>query len=260
MKPSERRETIVKLVQKQTRITVEELAERLSASRETIRRDLSLLADEGRIRKVHGSALYPERLKENAFQERMYEDEEGKRQIARYAAPLFHPGDSIFIDTGTTTLSFAEALAEIAGLTVITNSSSIAQVLARGRGKSKVFLLGGEYHEESCQNLGTLAVEQINRFRADHAVLSTGALSESGAMNFSLDEANVAAAMAGHARTVTLLASSAKLGREALFQWTSLSSIDRLVTDKAPDTNLLQALKQAHVQVLIAPPIQGLEK
>jgi DeoR family glycerol-3-phosphate regulon repressor len=253
MKPLERREQIVRLVRENSRVSVEDLAVMLGASKETVRRDLSGLAEEGRIRKVHGSAVLPEATSENSFDIRMNESAPHKKRIAKRAAQLFKPGDSLFIDTGTTTLMFAEALAESTGLTVITNSASIARVMGQGRGKNKVFLLGGEYREESSQNLGSFVLEQISRFRADHAVLTVGAISQFGAMDFALEESDVARAMVAHARSVTVLADSSKLGREALFPWSPLAGLDRLVTDQLPEGSALtNALGVARVEVILA--------
>lgn len=252
MKPSERQEEIVRLVREHQRVSVEDLASMLGASKETVRRDLSGLAEEGRIRKVHGSAVLPESNSESSFQTRMSEGTAHKKSIARRAAQLFKPGDSLFIDTGTTTLAFAEALAEYTGLTIITNSASIAKVVGQGRGKNKVFLLGGEYREESSQNVGSFVLDQISRFRADHAVLTVGAVSTAGVMDFALEEADVARAMVQHSRAVTVLADSSKLGREALFPWSPLAGIKRLVTNQLPDDPALaNALTVAGIEVIV---------
>lgn len=253
MKPAARREQIVRLVRENQRISVEDLAAMLGSSKETVRRDLSNLAEEGQIRKVHGSAVVPDALTENSFVARMTEGASQKRTIGKRASQLFKSGDTLFIDTGTTTLIFAEYLAEHSGLTIVTNSTAIAKVLGQGRGKNKIFLLGGEYRDESSQNVGSFVLEQISRFRADYAVLTVGAISQVGAMDFSLDEADVALAMVRHAKSVTVLADSSKLGREALFPWSPLSGISRLVTDDGSiEKSLLSALSIAGVEVVIA--------
>ena len=253
MKPSKRREEIVRLVRENQRISVEDLAATLGASKETVRRDLSGLAEEGLIRKVHGSAVLPERSQENSFHIRMSEGAEQKKVIGKCAAQLFQAGDTLFIDTGTTTLIFAEELAEQTGLTVITNSTAIAKIIGQGRGKNKVFLLGGEYREESSQNVGTFVIEQISRFRADYAVLTVGAISAFGAMDYALEESEVARAMVQNAKSVTVLADASKIGREALFPWSSLTGIDRIITDKQPeDKALLSKFSAAGVELVIA--------
>src|SRR5260221_3807564 len=104
VKPEERRERIVDLVREHKKVSVEELAERLGASKETIRRDLTVLSEEGRIRKLHGSAVIPEWRDEGTFDVRLTEAATEKRRVGERAAQLFNRGDALFVDTGTTTL------------------------------------------------------------------------------------------------------------------------------------------------------------
>jgi len=238
------------LVQERERVSVDELAELLDSSRETLRRDLGLLADAGRIRKFHGGAALPDLGQEGPFAQRMLTAVQEKRAIAQAAAQLFGKGDTIFVDTGTTTLIFAQALAHRPGVTVITNGLEIGRTIADAGGK--VFIVGGEYRPELGETVGPLAVEQIERFHAAHAVLTAGAIGVGGPMDFELEEAQVARAMIAQARSVTILADSSKLDRAALFQLCPLSRITRLVVDAAPSEALAAALGDAGVEVLIA--------
>lgn len=251
MKPHHRRERIVDLVRELTKISVDELAERMDTSKETIRRDLTLLADEGRIRKVHGSALLPDLREESAFHVRMKEAAAEKRSVGERAAELFDRGDSLFIDTGTTTLFFAEALVRKSGLTVITNSTMVAQALTRGNGENKVFMLGGEYRGDAAENVGPLTIAQVAGFNAQHAVLTVGAITTQGVMDYSLEEVEVARAMVARAKFVTVVADSSKMEREALFSVCTLDKIDRLVVDRPPPPSLASALQEAGVEVVL---------
>jgi DeoR/GlpR family transcriptional regulator of sugar metabolism len=131
MNPKARQSQILDLVRQHGRASVEELASRFSASRETIRRDLNVLSKAGIILKVHGAAKLPHAQGEGPFEQRMTEHASAKREIARRAAPLVGPGDTVFIDTGSTTLFYAEAIAKTDGLTVVTNSTEIARIIGR---------------------------------------------------------------------------------------------------------------------------------
>src|SRR3990172_9073298 len=131
LRPEARRERIVQIVREHERVTVDALAEALGTSKETIRRDLTDLAERGRLRKIHGGATLAEPRVygpdfEGPFQARLLENADAKRAIARRAIQLFEPGETMFVDTGTTTLLFSEELAQASGLTVITNSAAIA--------------------------------------------------------------------------------------------------------------------------------------
>lgn len=251
MRPIERRQRIVDLVRQYERVTVDALTEALATSQETIRRDLVELAGQGLLVKFHGgAAVLPRGEFENAFQTRMHEQATEKRALAARTAQLFSDGDSVFMDTGTTTLFCAKALSTLNHLTVVTNSVSIAQTLARL--ENKVFLLGGEYVAESQQNVGALVVEQIKRFHADHAIITVGALTTHGALDFLIEEAEVARAMVAQARTLTVLADATKFNRGGLFHLFPLERIDRLVVDRLPEAELLEAMRRADIEIFIA--------
>ena len=251
MSPEARRDEIVKIVQSAGRATVEELATRLDASRETIRRDLSDLARLGKIEKYHGGAMLPSVGFEGPFRERMTANAAAKVRIAQAAARLFSPAETLFIDTGSTTVFFAEILSNIRGLTVVTNSAEIARIISLGTGASKVFLIGGEFCGDNRETVGSLAVAQIGSFRAHHAVLTIGALdARAGAMDFNIEEAQMARAMIEQAERVTILADNSKFDRIAAFEVCALSRIDTLVCEQAPQDSLAQALHAAGVRVI----------
>lgn len=114
-------------------------------------------------------------------------------------------------------------------------------------------MIGGEFRPDSTQNVGTLALEQITRFNAEHAVITIGALNEDGAMDFSIEEAEIARAMVAQARQLTVIADSSKLERRGLFKVFPLERIDRLVIDRQPGPELAAALHKAQVEVHVVP-------
>jgi DeoR family glycerol-3-phosphate regulon repressor len=137
----------------------------------------------------------------------------------------------------------ASALALIEGLTVITNSVRIAQVLGHAPGH-RTFLLGGAYHGDNGETAGPLVIDQIARFQADHAVLGVAAIDHSvGAMNADFDEAQVARAMLAHARQSIVLANAAKLGLKAAFRICAMDEIDVLICDQPPGRDYDTALR-----------------
>ena len=251
MTPQERRKRIVSMVRQQGRASVEELARTLSASRETIRRDLSLLASRGLIQKFHGGACLP--LGEEPFRVRMTEQAEQKARIARAAVRRVAPGDTLFIDTGSTTIYFAEELAQVGNLTIFTNSTEIARIIAQADNDSQVFLLGGLYNADNRQTVGAVALEQIRALHARYAFLTVGAINaRNGAMDFNPDETAIARAMLEQADRLVILADSSKLARAATFQVCGLERIDMPITDDAPPTTLAGALTEARIEVVLA--------
>jgi DeoR family glycerol-3-phosphate regulon repressor len=250
MKPQQRQSRILDVVAREGEMTVDALAEAFDVSAETIRRDLAQLAISGALQKVHGGARRLRLHAEGSFQERMGEDAAAKQIIAQKLATMIEPGDTLFIDTGTTTLFCAEALASVKDLTVITNSVRIAETLARGTGRARVFLLGGDFAADNAQTRGPLALDQIDRFRADHAVLAVAALDPAGgAADADFDEAQIARRMMANATNVIVVAQAAKFGRKAAHRICRLEDVDMLVCDTLPGDAFRAALEAAHVDV-----------
>ncbi len=251
MRPLDRQTKITDFVRQEGRVSVEALAARLAASPETIRRDLGVLSEAGKIHKVHGGAMPPRIVGEGLLQQRMLENVAAKRYIAQKARPLISRGETLFIDTGSTTLIFAEELATIDDLTVITNSPEIAAGISAGNSSARVFLPGGEYHAGNRETFGLMVIEQISAFRANHAVLTIGGIeAEAGVMDFSIDEAQVARAMIGRAENIVALADSSKFNRIAPFSVGALGRFHCLVCEAQPGGPLKEALLREKVRVL----------
>ncbi|MDA0989272.1 MAG: DeoR/GlpR family DNA-binding transcription regulator [Verrucomicrobia bacterium] len=258
MTPELRRTQIEDLARAKTKVQVEELASLLKTSRETIRRDLALLSEQGRVRKIHGGAIYTQTAQENPPALRSGLACAEKQMIGHAAAGLFRDGDSLLIDSGSTTAAFAQELAIMGSFSVITNSVLVAQAFSTPSSKTEAFLLGGKYFGEGRESLGSLTLEQIERVSADHVVLTIGAIDEAGQfMDFNADEGYVARAMIKRSARVTVLADWSKFGRRAMFQVCDATEVDCLVTDRPPPPAIASALNAARVEIVIAARQQG---
>ncbi|QIG48970.1 DeoR/GlpR transcriptional regulator [Nordella sp. HKS 07] len=256
MRPADRRSKILELVQQSARVTVDELAQDLDISRETVRRDLARLSEQGLLRKFHGGATTApatQSAHESPLDERRATARLEKIRIGKRAAKLFEPGDSLLINCGTTTIFFAEQLAQYGPFTIMTNATPVAAEMWKAPQRGPVYLMGGSYYGDAFETLGAQVVEQIQRIHADHAVLAVGSVSSAGKiMDYSVDEAHVARAMTESARSITVLADSSKLNRNALLQICGPERIDRLITDKPVDAALESVLKLAGVEIIVA--------
>ena len=250
MKPKHRRSEISDILRQHGRVSVELLAARFDASVETIRPDLGVLSVAGKLQRTHGGAILPALVGEDTFQKRMRENVSAKRIIAQKASTLISPGDTLFIDAGSTTLMLAEELVYIDKLTVITNSTQIAGIL--GSQKSiQLFLIGGIYNPESSAAFGQIAIEQRGRWRADLAVVTIGGIDRvGGAMDFNLQEAELARAMIARAEKTVALADSDKFNRIAPFEVASHAQIDYFVSEKVPDSMLMNTMLEAGISVV----------
>lgn len=247
-----RHQKILSLLAVRHQVTTDSLSQELEVSRETIRRDLMMLETEGHVRRVHGGAVLPGPAPEEPFKKRMATHREAKISIAKAAARLIEPGQSLFIDAGTTTSAFAAELVRVSGISVITNSFDIVTTLRRSETDASVLLLGGRMVTDVPGTYGELTLAEISRFRADAAVISPVALHpENGAGNYDLHEAEVARAMIAQSAQLILLADHSKLGVFSQVQFCTCAEIDTLVTDAAVDRGQRAKLKKAGVGAVI---------
>lgn len=233
--------------------SISALAARLGVSLETVRRDIRPLVDEGQLVKMHGVVQVPESGREAPFDRRMRENAAEKRAIGRHIAARIGDGDSLMMDTGTTTSILARELAARRELTVVTNSSDVARTLATVNG-NRVFMAGGELHGDNGAAFGRTAVEFIARFRVRHAVISIGAIdARIGPMDYLLEEAEFARMALQCGETRIIATDHTKLGRAALVKVCDFSDFDLLVTNRDPPTEIAGALEAAGARWEVAP-------
>ena len=248
----DRHQKIMSLLEAQHRVSTDILADDLDVSRETVRRDLLELEAEGLVKRVHGGAVLPHPAPEQPFKKRMSSQLRAKKAIAKRAAKLISPGQCIFIDAGTTTSVFAQELARLTDVLVLTNSIDIATTIHQSEHDLKVVLLGGQVVSDVPGTYGELTLSEISRFNADVAVMSPVALhAEHGAANFDLHEAEVARAMIAQSAKLIMLADHDKLGTTSRVQYCVPDQIDVLITSTNSTKEQLKALSKSGVKQII---------
>ncbi len=212
---SERRTIILEKLKADGQVFVHELADLFQVSQETIRRDLNKLEEQRQIKKIHGGAVSSQIGFEMEFNERAKLAADEKSAIAKSAAGLFNPGDSLFIDFGSTTLEFTRKLVAVNELTVITNSPQIAGVLHENE-TIRTILIGGEFIHSRMECVGPIALDNLKRFFVDYAVIGAGAIHvDAGVMDQDINEAAVARQMIENSHHTVVLADGHKLGNHA---------------------------------------------
>ena len=248
----ERHQRILSMLEATRQVSTNDLAEMFGVSRETVRRDLVDLERDGHVDRVHGGAVLPQARGEAPFQKRMGEQIRSKRDIARKAAALIRPGQSILVDAGTTTSIFAQELVKLSGIMVITNSIDIATTIQGAGTDIDLLLLGGSVISDVPATLGEITLAEIRRFNVDKAFVAPVALhAEKGAFSFDLHEAEVAAAMVEQARETVILVDHTKLGNTSRVLFCETSKIDILVTDKNAAADDLQSFQDNRIRVLV---------
>lgn len=248
---SKRHGEILRLLRDEGTITISDLAARLGVSLETVRRDVKPLTREGKVTKVHGAVGLASHFGEAPFERRMRENAAAKRMIARHVAASIRDGDSLMLDTGTTTSFVARELVSHRRLTVVTNSSDIARTLSTING-NRVYMAGGELRGDSGAAFGISAIEFVSRFSVAHAIVSAGAIDAArGVMDYDLEEAEFARMVLSRGSRKLVVTDHTKFGRKGLVTVCDFSGFQALVTDRAPPEELAQALQLAGVRTEI---------
>jgi DeoR/GlpR family transcriptional regulator of sugar metabolism len=254
MTPQTRHTRILELLTAQGEGQVAELATSLSVSEMTIRRDLDSLALTGKVIRTHGGAALSGRVVfDFQFMQRTHTQEGAKLQIAEIAAGLAQDGQSILLDSGTTTLAVARALKAKKHLTIITTSLPIASEL-QNCDTIDLILLGGALRREAPDLIGPLTESNLEQLKADIAFIGADAVDNHGRVyNRSMAVARMLTRMATSAREVYVVADSSKIGQTALARFGALKEWNGLITDHKLTPALVSALKRSGGKV-IQPP------
>lgn len=252
-----RHKAIMSLVEERGSCSVSELITRLGVSDETVRRDIKALAAKGLVERVHGGLLKPAHVGEGPFMARMRTNAEAKRAIGEMAAREINDGDSLMLDTGSTTAFVARALAHRRNIFVVTNSGEIGRILAGGKG-NRVYVVGGEIRGDDGAVFGESAIEFLSRFRVHRAVLSAGGIHpDTGLMDYHLPEAEIARAMSSCAGQTIVVADHTKFRAQAPVAALELERLDVVITDSLPPPEAVAALEASAVRLVVARPRQG---
>lgn len=230
------------------------LAGELGVSAMTIRRDLDVLARAGRAVRTHGGAALAGRVVfDFQFLRRTEDQAAAKAAIALRAASRVQDGQSVLLDSGTTTLAVARALRDRRRLTVITTSLPIASEL-QYCASIELVLLGGTLQHESPDLIGPLTEANLETLRADVAFVGADAVGTDGAVyNRSMAVARMLERMTAAARQVYVVADHTKLGQTALARFGQASHWNGLITDRVP-VELGAPLRRAGVNLMVAAP------
>lgn len=224
-------------------VGITELAGFFDVSRETIRRDLKLLADRGQLDIIHGGATRFE-ASEPALIERSRENARGKAAIGRAAAELVEDGMVVFLDSGTTTLAVAQALGARQNLTVCTASLAIALHMCR-LPTFRVHMFGGEIDPREEAASGIDALEAMSRFRVDVAFLGGGALSPDGEVtDFTRTGAEQRSRMVTTAAKAYFVLDSTKFGKLTPLRIPRFELAAGIVVDRPPAAAIGDALSR----------------
>ncbi|UDL93394.1 DeoR/GlpR family DNA-binding transcription regulator [Lichenihabitans sp. PAMC28606] len=239
--------------------SIEELASATGASVATIRRDLTTLEQQGIVSRTHGGARIAAGAQiEVAFSVRERQQLAEKRAIAAKAYDLIRPQSSVFLDAGTTVLQLARRLrVSPMPLTIFTNGLMVAQELMNVP-QLRVTLLGGQLRSENASLVGPAAEAMLDRLWFDQLFLGASAIGDDGGI-YSVDasEASLNDRMMERSAAVTVLADASKFGRRTTYLVAMLAPPMRVISDKQLAAARQRRLREAGVDLVIAPDTLG---
>ena len=232
----ERRASIMDLLSRNKSVLVKDLCGIFSVTGETVRKDLSILEQEGKLIKTYGGAYIRKGVRNEidiSIRESLFT--EAKNSIGRACAALIQQGDTVSLDESTTCLAIARHLAHIDGLTVVTNSLKITTLLS-GSSSCRLHLVGGKLDRKTQCFVGPTAEEALCTYYVDKAFVSCRGLSKEGDVTDGLPvNGSLRRLMLSRARERYLVADRTKLGLTAFYRITGFDGLDAVILDTLDD-------------------------
>ncbi len=249
-----RKPEIINIARREGVVTVESLVTHFGVTPQTIRRDLTELADSGQLERVHGGAVLPSTTVNIGYNERRALNQSAKVDIARACARQIPNDCSVFLNIGTTTEAVAAELLRHEGLLVVTNNINIAMILS-ANDSIEVVVTGGNLRRSDGGLIGDFASQMIQQFRFDYAVIGCSALHEDGdILDFDIQEVGISKTIIQQSDHVYLVADASKFERKAPARIASLAEMDVFFTDRplSPRCEAVCHTSGTHVEVVSA--------
>ena len=246
---------ILEAVRRHGAVRVSQLVEQLGVSDMTIRRDIGQLSRRGLVSRVHGGAAVPEgrSSEEPGFAAKSFLQTEEKRAVGRAAAALVPPGSSVALSAGTTTVEVARALLDVPGLTVVTNSPRVAEVLHEPARRDRTVVLTGGIRTPSDALVGPVAVRSLETLHVDWLFLGVHGLHpRAGLTTPNLVEGETDRALIAAATTVVVVADRTKWGVVGLCTIADLDEVDVLVSDTGLPEEARETARERTGRLLLA--------
>jgi len=249
---SERRREITAMLRTRGSVQVAPLSEMFGVSMQTIRKDLHYLEEHGIATRAYGGAICSEVVNahvEPAIETKRASHTEAKERIGKLAAGMVKPGDSIMLDSGTTTLQIARFLPDEEDITVVTNDFEVLAVLNQKR-KIKIVMLGGELRRRNMAFYGAQTVAALDDLLLDKLFLGVDGFDiERGITTHHEPEAQLNRKMVETAREVIAVTDASKFGKVCLHRIIDVVDLDALVTDAEAPHHIDEAAERLGVRL-----------
>jgi DeoR/GlpR family transcriptional regulator of sugar metabolism len=247
----ERQEQLLKFVEKNRRVTVEQICRHFSVSPATARRDLELLTEQGSVQRFHGGAKAVHQAPPEApVLQRSAEQSDEKKRIGQAAAQLVNDGETIFLGSGTTVLEVARSLRNHHNLTIITNSLLVINALA-DLSDITVVGLGGVLRPSEMSMIGHITEQALAEVNAHRNIMGIRALDiEQGLTNDYLPETMTDRAILSCRCQVIIVADHTKCGRVSTAHVAPITIMQKLITDTKTPPDFIESLEATGIEVM----------
>jgi DeoR family transcriptional regulator, fructose operon transcriptional repressor len=246
----ERRSMIIEEVNRRSSIQVSDICDQFGVSEVTARADLASLEAAGALRRTHGGAVSIKRTITVTYpDQRLNKNVEAKRSVAERAAQFVEDGDSILVDTGTTTFEFVCCLTEFRKLKIVTHDLSIATFAGANLPNAEVMLLGGVLRRDRQYATGLITNTVLDKVNADKAFLATDSFHPD--YGFTADNegnAEVKTHMLENAREHYMLMDASKVRRPDFIRYADVHDFDAILTDYDPGGALASSIRDLNAK------------
>jgi len=247
----ERLLTILQFLEKHQRISVEEICEHFDVSRDTARRDIVKLEEQGKIIRTRGAAILPSLSKDTPnYEERMVSEIPSKRIIGKKAASMIMDGDYLFADNSTTVRQAMEYLSSKNNV-VVTNAIDTAGLLTQ-KDNIRIHLLGGLMHNDQRFVFGSQATQMMEKYQVDKTFIGSCGITLDGLTTPFEEESSLILEAMRHADQVIVLADHTKFEKRRFFKLAGFEKIDTIVTDREPESRIREKILEHGVELIIA--------
>lgn len=241
----ERHQKILEMLKDKKRVEVQNLSELFQVSEDTIRRDLRIMEQEGKVHRTYGGAILPEKVSTYTdFNYREKVQTNVKESIAASAASFIQEHDTILLDGSTTVARIIPFLTGFKDLTVITNSIIIAHDIINQCPQIKLHIIGGQVRNDIANVLSLESLQTIQKLYVDKIFISSYSISSNGELSTPIiEDSNIKGAMLKAGREVYILADSSKFGQRSLSQFGKIKAEYTIITDENLTSEIRKDLK-----------------
>jgi DeoR/GlpR family transcriptional regulator of sugar metabolism len=262
MLQAERQTNIFKLIKEKSFLTIKEFEDIFHVSSITIRRDLKELSKQGLIKQVHGGAADITSLStsfEPLYKTKLYLNFEKKEAIAKKAVEFIDSGETIILDSGTTTLQIAIKLKNkrFKDVGIVTNDIKIADELCTAE-HLEVIVLGGILRKFLYTLFGSFTIDFLEQIKVNKFFLAADAISkENGISNANIEEVSIKKLMIQNSQNVILVADSTKFNTDAFCRVCGWEKINSIITDDKISDDYIKFFKEININYQIVSPVNN---